>query len=191
MATKVSESGLSFISSWSIYSDTIYKVERNFSGLGTYLGFFDGSVLSDPSCLEINDADLEPTTKENALSCLSKHLNKVTFKLLTDFGFEKFNQTQFDALVSLLTSDSRCDGFYDYFKNSELYTTLKADVADPSIPSLIANYVCKIPLSNSGTFYDLVDRRSAESILFSSGVYNNCSGLSFNEKVVDGIKVLY
>ena len=158
MATKVSDSGLSFISSWSVYSDTIYKVERNFGGDCTFLGFFDGSVLSAPSNTGIPEADLDPTTQENALSCLKEHLNKVTFKLLIDFGFEKFNQTQFDALVSLLASDSRQAGFYDYFKNSDLYTALKADVADPSIPNLIANYVCYIPLSNSGTFYTLAHR---------------------------------
>lgn len=191
MATKVSDSGLSFISSWSVYSDTVYKVERNFGGDCTFLGFFDGSVLSAPTNTLILEADLEPTTQEIALSCLKEHLNRVTFKLLTDFGFEKFNQTQFDALVSLLTSDSRHDDFYDHFKNSDLYTALKADVADPSIPNLIADYVCNIPLSNSGAFYNLVDRRSAESTLFSSGVYNNCSSLATNEKVVDGIKVLY
>ena len=46
MATKVSDSGLSFISSWSVYSDTVYKVEKNFGGDCTFLGFFDGSVLS-------------------------------------------------------------------------------------------------------------------------------------------------
>ena len=117
MATKVSDSGLSFISSWSVYSDTVYKVERNFGGDCTFLGFFDGSVLSAPTNTLILEADLEPTTQEIALSCLKEHLNRVTFKLLTDFGFEKFNQTQFDALVSLLTSDSRHDDFYDHFKN--------------------------------------------------------------------------
>ena len=191
MATKVSDSGLTFISSWSAYSDTVYKVERNLTSDGKYLGFFDGSVLASLSYFQKINDNVETTTQENALSCLRSHLNRIVFKLLTDFGFEKFNQTQFDALVSLLTLDSRESDFYDYFKSTDLYTALKTDVSDPSVPGLITNYVGNTALSNSGAFYNFADRRAAESTLFSSGVYNNCSSLATNEKVVDGIKVLY
>lgn len=191
MATKVSDTGLTFISSWSAYSDTVYKVERNLTFEGKYLGFFDGSVLSSLSAFNDAGEIIESTTQENALSCLRSHLNRIVFKLLTDFGFEKFNQTQFDAVVSLLTLDSRESDFYDHFKSTDLYTALKTDVSDPSVPGLITNYVGNTALSNSGAFYNFADRRTAESTLFSSGVYNNCPSLVINEKEVDGIKVLY
>lgn len=191
MTTKVSDPGLLFISSWSIYSDTVYRVEHNFSGIGKYLGFFDGNVLSSFSGPFDIDEDRATTDEETALACLRSSLNKIAFKLLTDFGFEKFSQNQFDALISLLTVDSRGSDFYDYFKNSELYKILKTDASDPVISDLIIKYKGNIDLKNSGAFYSFADRRLAEADLYTSGVYNNCTNLLFEQKIVDGVKVFY
>ena len=191
MATKLSDSGLRFISSWSIYSDTLYKVETNYSINRKFLGFFDGDVLSSFLSLYKANEELEITTEEESLLCLRSSLNKVAFNLVTDFGFEKFNQNQFDALISLLTVDSRESNFYDTFKHSELYKILKTDASDPVISDLIIKYKGNIDLENSGAFYSFADRRLAEADLYVSGVYNNCTNLLFEQRIVDGVKVFY
>ncbi len=190
MAATLSDSGLLFISSWSVYSSSPYKVERNYSYSREFLGFFNGDIYSNILSPEDTTEKLT-TTEDEALTHLRSNLTNLIFNLVTDFGFEKFNQTQFDSIVSLLTPDALTDDYYDHFKNTELYTVLKTDVSDSSVPNLITNYTGNVPFSRSGAFYDLSDRRSAESTLFSSGVYNNCSNLTTNEKVVDGVKVLY
>ena len=191
MATKLSDSGLLFISSWSLYSETIYKTDSEFGSLQDCLGFYDANMLSSFSDLNDDFTAPKTITKENALSCLRSYLNKVVLNLLTDFGFEKFNQNQFDSLVSLLSVNSKISDFYVDFKNSTLYSALKNDSSNPDIFSLICNYNFPDKLLAVKNMYNSTDRRLAEAEMYTSGLYNNCSNLFFKEEIVDGVKVFY
>ena len=193
MTAKVSTEGLDFIASWSPFSTTVYKVEVDtVVGDVEYVGYsYYGSALPFRS----PDTPLPSTlTEDEASDILFKELKSAMFQLVDDFGFDYFTQTEFDALISLLTTYRDYD-YYNSFKQTSLYSALKADKTSENINSLITSFewnedVVASPKSFN-VFYNLTERRTAEANLYTSGTYNNCSNLAISEKTVDGVKVFY
>ena len=191
MAVKLSAQGLSFIKSWSLFSETPFTVLQ-LGETNLLIGYFYyGSEIPYKPYNPIVKTD--STSEEDASIVFEKELLYPSFKLFDDFGLDGLSQQQFDALVSICTTYRTYD-YYSRLKNSEVFNAIKNGESPATVASLILTELPISPEVSSnpkkyGVFYDLDIRREHEANLYLNGVYDPCPGLSFTTEVIDGIKI--
>ena len=193
MASKLSPEGLQFISSWSLFSETTFRVEQNLNNT-LYVGYlYYGSPLPyKPQTTIDKTTTVTPT---EALNILNQELIGPAFNLVQDFGFTRFTQNQLDALISICTT-YRTSDYFRIFKTTKVYEALKSDAPVDTVAELIKTDLPVPPEveedpKRSGIFYSLDERRVHESNLYLISDYSPCTALTAQRKNVDNIVVFY
>lgn len=193
MTTKVSSQGEFFISTWSLFSKNVFRIEQNLNNT-LYIGYcYYGGPLPYKVTIPF-DKDTTFSSAE-ALDILRQELIGPNFDFVQDFDFNRFKQHELDALISICTTHRTSD-YFEWFKTTSVYKALKDNLSAEVIADLIKNDIptpdyLKDNPKKYGIFYSMEERRAHEANLFLNADYSPCPGLTAKETIVDGILVFY